>query len=333
MGVIAPTFFHVHRVARPARNLRRSGEPLRRRSPTCIFRRARGDPLRHVRAHVSQAHTRALGLLVAAALCWSLGGLLIKAVTWPPLAVAGGRGVIAALFLFFTHRGLKFHLSRPQLLGAVGYAACTVTFCVATKLTTAANAILLQYTAPVWIGLFGAWFLGERASVADWWTIVLVIGGMALFFADNLEMTAVLGNSIGALSGICFAGMTMALRKQKDGSAVESIILGNLLAFIVGLPWIVRAPGLEPGGWGALIALGVVQLGVSYWLYARAIKHVTALEAVLIPVIEPILNPVWVLIMMGERPTRLALLGGVIVLSAVTVRAAFSIRRSRTAGS
>ena len=237
--------------------------------------------------------------------------------------------MIAAVFLYVTHRGLRFHWSRTQLLGAIGYAGCTVTFCIATKLTTAANAILLQYTAPIWIALFGAWFLGERANAADWWAIVFVLGGMALFFADNLDVTAVLGNSIGALSGICFAGMTIALRKQKDGSAVESIILGNLLAFVVGLPWILRAPALSVNGWGALILLGVVQLGVSYWLYARAIKHVTALEAVLIPVIEPILNPVWVLLMIGERPSKLALIGGVIVLSAVTVRAAFSIRHSR----
>ncbi len=264
-----------------------------------------------------------------AALCWSLGGLLIKAVIWPPLAVAGGRGFIAALFLLATNRGLKFHFSRAQLIGALGYAACTVSFCVATKLTTAANAILLQYTAPVWVALFGAWFLGERATRADWITIVVVLGGMTLFFADSLELTAVLGNTIAVLSGVAFAAMTIALRKQKDGSPVESIILGNLLAFLVGLPWIVQAPALSVSGWFSLITLGVVQLGISYWLYARAIKHVTALEAVLIPVIEPVLNPVWVLMMMGERPSKLALVGGAVVLTAVTLRALASIRGPR----
>jgi drug/metabolite transporter (DMT)-like permease len=302
------------------------GSEPRLQSPGC-FRRASGVSVRHARAHVKDpAHSRALGLLLLAALCWSLGGLLIKAVTWPPLAVAGGRGGIAALFLVATSRGLNFHFSRAQLVGAFGYAACTITFCTATKLTTAANAILLQYTAPVWIALFGAWFLGEHATKADWWTIILVLGGMTLFFADSLELTAVLGNSIAVLSGICFAGMTIALRKQKNSSPVESIILGNLLAFLIGLPWIVRSPALSPTGWEALITLGVVQLGISYWLYVRAIKHVTALEAVLIPVIEPILNPVWVLLMIGERPTGLALLGGVIVLGAVTLRAIASIR-------
>ncbi len=277
----------------------------------------------------SSAHSRALGLLTLAALCWSLGGVLIKNVAWSPLAVAGGRGLIAALFLVVTNRGLRFHFSRDQILGAVGYAACTVTFCIATKLTTAANAILLQYTAPVWIALFGAWFLGERATRADWLTIAVVLGGMGLFFADSLELDHIRGNVLAVVSGICFAGMTMALRKQKDTSATESIILGNLLAFLIGLPWILRAPGLSAAGWTSLALLGLVQLGVSYWLYARAIKHVTALEAVLIPVIEPILNPVWVLIALHEKPTPLALGGGALVLGAVTLRAVASVRASR----
>jgi drug/metabolite transporter (DMT)-like permease len=241
-------------------------------------------------------------MLVVASLCWSLGGLLVKAVDWPPLAVAGGRGLIAALFLLVTNRGLQFRFSRAQIIGAVGYAACTVTFVTATKLTTAANAILLQYTAPVWIALFGAWLIGERATRADWLTIAVVLGG------------------------ISFAVMTLALRSQKDSSPVESIILGNLLAAVIGLPWLISAPALSFTGWAALVALGVVQLGVSYWIYARAIRHVSALEASIIPVIEPILNPVWVMLMMGEKPTRLALVGGVIVLAAITWRAVVSIR-------
>lgn len=278
----------------------------------------------------STAHTRSVLLLVVTALCWSLGGLLIKSVDWPPLAVAGGRGLIAALFLLATNRGLRFHFSRDQVLGAIAYAACTITFCTATKLTTAANAILLQYTAPVWVALFGAWFVGERTTRSDWITIAVVLVGMSLFFADSLELAHAAGNAIAVLSGVCFAAMTLALRKQKDSSAVESIILGNLLAFAFGLWWIVRAPALTPTGWTALLTLGVVQLGASYWLYARAIKHVTALEAVLIPVIEPILNPVWVLLTLGEKPSVLALAGGAIVLAAVTTRAVTSARTVST---
>lgn len=281
---------------------------------------------------LNAAHTRSVLLLVGASFCWSLAGVLIKfvATSWPGLAVAGGRGIIAALFLLLTNRGLRFHWSRDQIVGAISYAACTVTFCTATTLTSAANAILLQYTAPVWVALLGAWLLHERATWADWLTIVVTLGGMMLFFKDSLTLGHVGGDVLAVLSGVFFAGMTMALRKQKDGSAVESIILGNMIAFVVGLPWLIRAPLLPASGWAALLLLGVVQLGFSYWLYARAIRHVTALEAVLIPVIEPILNPVWVLLFMRETPSRWALLGGGIVLCAITLRAVFSVRARAT---
>lgn len=257
--------------------------------------------------------------------------MLIKyvATSWPGLAVASGRGAIAAIFLLLTNRGLRFHFSRDQVIGAVGYAACTITFCTATTLTSAANAILLQYTAPVWVALLGAWFLGERATRADWITIVVALAGMALFFKDSLTLGNAGGDALAIFSGVCFAAMTIALRRQKDGSAVESIILGNGLAFLVGLPWILKSPLLPPAGWAALVTLGVVQLGMSYWLYARAIRHVTALEAVLIPVIEPILNPVWVLLFLHEKPSGWALAGGAIVLAAVTLRAITSIRSRR----
>jgi drug/metabolite transporter (DMT)-like permease len=273
------------------------------------------------------AHTRAVGQLLFAALCWSIGGLLIKWIDWPPLAVAGGRGLIAAGFLLLLHRELRFNWSPVQLGAALAYAACTFSFVAATKLTTAANAILLQYTAPVWVALLGASLLGERATRADWLAIGVTFLGMALFFADSVQLSGLLGNGIAVFSGISFAVMALLMRKQKDGSAVESIVLGNLIAGAIGLPFILQAPSLDTGGWMALAALGVVQLGVSYALYARAIKHVTALEAVLIPVVEPILNPVWVMLFIGEKPGPLALCGGALVLAAVTWRAILSIRR------
>lgn len=271
-------------------------------------------------------HRQAVGLLIFAALLWSMGGLLIKYIDWPPLAVAGGRGIFAAVFLIITNRNLKFTWSRPQLLGAFFYAGCTVCFCVATKLTTAANAILLQYGAPVWIALFGSLFLAEKARRLDWITIFVALAGMILFLADGLSTGNVWGDIFGVLSGIFFAGMIIALRAQKDGSPVESIILGNLLAFAIGLPSMVSGGNLSGSGWGALAILGCVQLGVSYHVYSRAIKHVTALQAVLIPVIEPLLNPIWVLIVMGERPTPVAIVGGAIVLGAITTRSIISIR-------
>jgi len=201
-----------------------------------------------------------------------------------------------------------------------------VLFATANKLTTAANAILLQYTAPVWVALFGAWLLGERAQRADWLTILAAFVGMGIFLYDGLRLHDLAGIIVAIASGVCFGAMILLLRKQKDGSPIESIILGNVLGALIGLPAMWSAPPLNASGVGALLLLGVVQLGVAYLLYARALKHVTALEAVLIPVIEPILNPVWVMLVIGEQPSPVALLGGAIVLGAVTWRAVDSIR-------
>jgi drug/metabolite transporter (DMT)-like permease len=273
-------------------------------------------------------HTKAVSLLLFAAVFWSLGGVLIKWVQWPPLAVASGRGLIAALFLTAVcARRLRFTWSPIQLGGALAYALTTVSFVTATKLTTAANAILIQYTAPVWVALFGAWLLREHPKRSDWTVMAVVFVGMAIFLYDGLKFSGLLGNAVAIFSGMAFAGLVLTMRKQKDGSPIESIILGNFLAFLIGLPWLIDAPAMPADSWVALTALGTLQLGVSYLLYSKAVKHVTALEAVLIPVIEPILNPLWVMLVLGEKPSSLALLGGAIVLGAVTWRAAASIRR------
>lgn len=273
------------------------------------------------------AHTKSVGLLLGGALCWSLAGVLFKHVEWPGLAAAAGRGLLAALFLLaVTWRELRFTWSPLQLGAAAAYAACTILFTLANKMTTAANAILLQYTAPVWIALLGAWLLNERTTRADWFTIAAVLGGLAVFFYEGLQLGNIAGLLVALASGVGFAVMTILMRKQKHASALESIILGNLLSFLIGVPALWIAPALPPSGWVALGLLGVVQLGLAYLLYAKAIKHVTALEAVLIPVIEPILNPVWVMIAVGERPSPLALAGGAIVLGAVTLRAVVSLR-------
>ncbi len=279
------------------------------------------------------AHRKSVGLLLLTALGWSLGGVLLKSVDWPPFAVGGGRGLVAALFLLAVGgRSLRFTWSPLQLATALAYTGCTVLFAAATKLTTAANAILLQYTAPVWVALFGAWLLGERARRADWWTIVASFVGMAVFLYDGLQFNSLTGIVLAIASGVAFAAMILLMRKQKDGSTLEAVILGNLLGFLIGLPAMAAAGLPDARSLVALLLLGVVQLGIPYLLYSRAIRHVTALEGVLIPVIEPILNPIWVMLVIGEKPSPLALAGGAIVLGAVTWRAVDSVRERRAGG-
>jgi drug/metabolite transporter (DMT)-like permease len=269
--------------------------------------------------------TRAVLALFLCAVLWSSGGLFLKVVDWHPLAIAGGRGLIAGLFLLAVIRKPKFTWSRLQISAAVAYTACTVLFAVANKFTTAANAIVLQYTAPIYIALLSAWVLGERTTKADWFTIAATLAGMVLFFIDELTVSGTFGILVAAISGFAFAVMTLLLRKQKDESPVESIILGNLLAGAIGLPFMFAAPLPSAPGIGALLFLGVFQLGMPYMLYAWSIKRVTAIEAVLIPIVEPVLNPVWVLIFIGEKPGTFAMIGGAVVLGSVVIRALLAV--------
>jgi len=272
---------------------------------------------------VSQERYKAMALLILAAILWSLGGLLIKWVSWNPIAIAGTRSAIAALLLLAVIRRPHFTWSSAQIGGAIAYAVSVILFVIANKLTTAANAILLQYTSPIYAALLGAWFLGERTTWLDWATIALAMGGMAMFFLDDLAIGGILGNVCAIINGATFACLVLFLRKQKDGSPLESILLGNVLSALISLPFALRsAPSTS--SWVGLGLLGVFQLGLPYLLYSLAIKHVTALEAILIPVIEPILNPLWVFLMMGEAPGPWAFVGGFIVLASVTARCVLS---------
>jgi drug/metabolite transporter (DMT)-like permease len=206
-------------------------------------------------------------------------------------------------------------------MGAVAYALTVILFVIANKLTTAANAILLLYTGPIYVALFSFWFLKEKITTIDWITILTVIGGMALFFMEKLSHDGLLGNIIAILAGISFAWLALCLRKQKDESPLESLILGNILTGIIGLPFIIDSGIPSQQSMIALIVLGVFQLGLPYILYSKAIKHVSALDAVLIPVLEPILNPIWVFLLLGESIGIWPMIGGAIIIIAITIRA------------
>jgi drug/metabolite transporter (DMT)-like permease len=267
------------------------------------------------------AHRRAIVMLLVTAMLWSLGGLLIKWVHWHPLAIAGMRSLIGAAVIGFAFRKeLRFTGSFEQIGAALAYAGTVVLFVVANKLTTAANAILLQYTAPIYVALFSPWFLGERAQRHDWLILALIILGMLLFFGDELSFQGYLGNGVALVSGFCFAWLTLFLRRHRTESAMTALVLGNLLAGVIGLPFMFEAMP-DAKGWMGLWLLGIVQLGVPYVMYSLALRHVRAVEGILIPMIEPVLNPVWVFLLLGEAPGSLALVGGTVILGAVLFRA------------
>ena len=246
--------------------------------------------------------------------------MLIKSIDWPPMAIAGGRSAIAIPIILLCAARPRFTFSRAQIGGALGYAGTVVLFVFATRMTTAANAIFLQYTAPIYVALIGRWYLGERASRIDWLVIAVALVGIALFFLDRLTVSGFWGNIIALGSGLAFAAVALFLRKEKAGSPVASIVLGNVLVTLVGLPFMVQAPSLGEGSLWRLLLLGTVQLGLPYVFYATAIKQVTALEATLIPLLEPVLNPLWVMLALGERPGRWAIVGAFLVLGAVLGR-------------
>jgi drug/metabolite transporter (DMT)-like permease len=271
------------------------------------------------------SHRRALFLLALCGVLWSTGGVLIKAVTWHPLAIWAARSAIAAAALYAVRRPSLRAITPGEWGAAFALAATTGGFIIANKLTTAANAILIQYSAPVWVALLGAWLLGERATRLDWAAIVAVLAGITLFFFEQLTFDHAAGNLVAVGDGIAFAISAVLMRRvakfQLDVDPLRPLLLGNIIGAVAGAPFWIVEPRPDLAGWGALLALGLVQQAAAYLCYAAAIRHATAIEAILIPVIEPVLNPLWVALAVGELPGPWAVVGGAIVVLAVTARA------------
>lgn len=266
----------------------------------------------------SDTRKKSVLMLIGAALLWSTGGFLIKLVELSPLAIAGIRSFITACMLLIVIKKPSMDFSIYKILGAVAYAAMVISYVTATKMTSAANAILLQYTSPIYIAIFGGWLLKERASLKDWVTIIFVVMGMVLFFFDDIGGGMLKGNMIAIFSGVALAFNTMFMRKQKDANPLENVFWGCILTVIVSIPFMFeKMPTVR--SWEGLILLGVFQLGLSYILYCRAIKNITALEATFISLVEPLLSPIWVFITVGEIPGKFSIIGGLIVLAAVTI--------------
>jgi drug/metabolite transporter (DMT)-like permease len=262
---------------------------------------------------------RAVLLLFLTAIIWSTSGILIKIIDWQPMSILAGRSALAiGVFLIYLRKE-KFRLNRVILLGGVACCATQILYITATKMTTAANAIFLQYTGPIYVILLGAWFLHERPTRTDWFTLVLILAGLGFFFGEELSLDGQVGNLLAILSGVTMAVMTICLRAQKDAAPGQAILLAHVLGTIIGMPSMLRE-SFTVQNVAIMSYLGIVQIGIAFALYATAIKHVPALEATLIVTLEPILNPLWVFLVIGEAPGPLALLGGILVIGAVTAR-------------
>lgn len=272
---------------------------------------------------------RGIAAMAGCALLWSIAGLFIKTLDWQPFAIAGGRSLVAAVFLLIVTGVPRFSFSPGQIWAAVTYAATMLLFVFANKNTTAANAILLQYGAPVYVALLGAVMLKEIPKPEHILALAGIAGGMVLFFMDSLGKGNLVGDIAAVLAGMSFALNAIFMRKQKDSSPIESLILGHIMTAVVafGISLFLPAPKF---GFHALLsigALGVIQIGLAGVFFSYAIKRISALQSMLIAVIEPVLNPVWVFLATGELPGARAIVGGVIIILAVVVSSIISVRR------
>jgi drug/metabolite transporter (DMT)-like permease len=271
------------------------------------------------------ARRKSILFLVLAAIIWSTGGLMIKTSTWQPLAIMVGRNLFSCVLLLLYLRRFPTRWTRWKLIAAAGHLLTSFLFITSTKLTTAANAIFLQYTAPLYVVLLGFWFLREKPTRTDWLSMAVIFSGMFLFFGDKLSPSGMLGNLLAALSGVTFAMMTVALRAQKDGTSLESILIAQLLTVVFGFPVLLRESWTTTN---LLIVayLGLFQIGLAFLLFTTALKHVPAIEATLIGTLEPVLNPLWVALFIGERPGSFAVIGALVVLAGVVINAVGSAR-------
>ncbi len=279
--------------------------------------------------HAFQGKTAGVMAMAGTAFLWSIAGLFIKAVDWNPFAIAGTRSFIASLVILLWLRRPRITLSFPQIAAAVANAATMILFVTANKTTTAANAILLQYGAPVFTALLGGLLLKERTRPDQWAALPFVAAGMIVMFMDRIRGGTLLGNSIAVLSGITFSFYFIFMRMQKKGSPLESILLSHWLAagICLAVCLFLPAPAVTPKSIAAVAVLGILQIGVSAVLFSSAIRRISAVSASLIALIEPLCNPLWVFLVLGEAPGTFTIIGGGIIVAAVTAVSVTSARR------
>jgi drug/metabolite transporter (DMT)-like permease len=271
-------------------------------------------------SHDPAAHRRGIFLVASAALLWSTGGIGIKWLSDPPLTIAFYRSAFAAAALIVIFRPRTWRWTAPFLTGLVSYAACLTTFVLATKWTSAANAIFLQYFGVVWVMLASPAILGEPFRRRDGVAVSVAFAGMLLFFAGRFESRGFAGEISAIASSVFFAILVLALRRERGAGAEAVVTWGNVLAAVAILPFVRDDLALTPTSALVLGFLGVVQIGGAYALFVSGLKYVTATEASLIGMLEPVFNPIWVFLFIGERPGVFSILGGATVLGAIAWR-------------
>ncbi|GHV95988.1 membrane protein [Spirochaetia bacterium] len=282
-----------------------------------------------------EAQLAGQGAILLCAILWSTSGLFIKLVDWHPALIAGSRSILAVLVLFALRRfSRRKRITRQKLIplfvSGLWYAITMILFVIANKLTSSANVILLQYTAPVWACLLGWLLLREKPHWEHWGALILVSLGMFLVFRGGLAGGSHLGDILALLSGISFGANSVVMRMQKDENPADIMICAHIITALFSIPFFfIYPPTLNGGNIISILFMGIVQIGVASALFSYGICRVSAVQAMLTATIEPVLNPVWVLLVTGEKPALSVIAGGAVIVLAVVFSSSVSALRRR----
>lgn len=270
--------------------------------------------------------------ILLAAVGWSLSGMFRRLLDTPligldqprltDLQIASARALFAGLFLLPFLRRADLSYSPKMAWTAASFAVMNATFIAAIGTGRSGSAVLLQYTAPLWVYLAGIWVMGEKPQRRGTVALALGLAGVALIAWGGWEEENLLPIALGLTSGLFFAGVIVGLRAQRDASAVWLTVVNHLAGGLLLLPWALGGPVPTWPQLGLLLAFGVVQMGLPYVLMARGLRHVSPNEAATLTLLEPILNPVWAYLVAPrrERPDLWLALGGACVLGALAYR-------------
>jgi len=265
-------------------------------------------------------HQKGILYVFTAALLWSAGGLFIKLISFSAMQLSFFRCSIAAITfaLIFKKRVLLFN--KLSVINSIFYTIVLITFVIATKTTTAANAIFLQATAPIYVLIFEPLLNKTRYERINIITVGVCILGMILFFVGKLELGHLEGNFVALISGITFAALFLGMKQNDQQYQQSSIFWGNILVALICIPFLFSMEVITVSDLWMVTFLGVFQIAVAYAFFASGLKRILAVEASIISMVEPVFNPVWVFLGYGETPSITAILGGLIILGAIIVR-------------
>jgi len=280
-------------------------------------------------------HRKGLVYIAFTAFLWSSSGLFIKILTLNAYQISFYRSLIAAVTLLIIsygkHRTVKFEFDKLTVLASLFYAGILIFFVIANKLTTSANAIFLQFTAPIYLLFLEPLLLKTKFRRKDLITIIICISGMVLFFTGKLEIGNIYGNLIAIAAGVCFAMFSLFVKWKKtlgNENTIISIIYGNILVGIICFPLIFNEIAISSTQFYVLLYMGVVQIGISYFIFNIGIKYVSATESMIIGMLEAIFNPIWVFFGVGEVPAPTAVIGGIIIFAAILIHNFLPLRKS-----